>query len=132
MNLQFEKNKLQRELDRSGKQIPVFRQVRNQFNELRGDGEQVGTILGLYHEVNGFVQSQMADGTTQTKGMRGSRDVVKQPMVLCLYESVTAVGLQRNDQMEVNGKRYNVINVTNVQEWNIIADISLEVVGDGI
>ncbi|MDR0326684.1 MAG: hypothetical protein LBI05_00145 [Planctomycetaceae bacterium] len=129
MNTQFERNKLQRELDRSGKQLDFFRSTKNAFGEPLPEAENIGTILGLYHEVNGFNRSSMAGGTTLTRGMASG--VPKEPRILCLYESVTECDLRFDDYTIHNGKRYKVVEITNIQEWNIIADISLEVVGNG-
>ena len=53
-------------------------------------------------------------------------------MILCLYDDVTSLTLQVGDFLEINGRKFKVTGVTNVQEWNIISDISLEVVDNVI
>jgi hypothetical protein len=130
MNTQFEANKLRRQLDRSGKTYDFFRLQKNNFGEpdREADAEKVGTVLGLYHEINYHVK--LAPHETATVRQTPGRPI-KQPSLLCLYESVTECKLQFGDYTIINGKTYKVVGVTNVQEWNIIADISLEVVDDG-
>ena len=86
------------------------------------------TILGLYHEVNAYIGIDMR-ATTQTRETVGKYK--KQPRILCLWERIVESGLRIGDYTMINGKKFTVTGVTNVQEWNIIADISLEVVDDG-
>ena len=49
-------------------------------------------------------------------------------MILCLYDNDI---LKINDFVIINNKTFKVTGVTNIQEWNIICDISLEVVDNG-
>ena len=49
-------------------------------------------------------------------------------MILCLYEDTTSLALQVGDIVNFNDKTLKVTGVTDIQEWNIISDISLEVV----
>ena len=133
MNTAFEKNKLQRQLDMSGKDYDFYRREKNEYGDFGGqdaDGDKIGSLRGLYHEVNAFMRLRMTD-TTQVRQSVGQGNIAKQPRILCLFESVAESGLQFGDYTIINGKRFNVTAVTNVQEWNIIADISLEVVDDG-
>ena len=53
-------------------------------------------------------------------------------MLLCLHSDVSQVNVQVGDQVKLNGKTFNVTGVINIQEWNLVADISLEVVDVGI
>ena len=131
MNTNFAASKIQRELKRSGKDYDFFRLAKNAFGEPAGtNGEKIGTILGLYHEVNNFanVSTSEAGQVRKVVGLTGQK---KQSMLLCLYESVNGCGLKFGDYTEINGRRFKVTGVVNVQEWNVIADISLEVVADG-
>ena len=128
MNTTFAASKIQRELNRSGKNYEFFRPAVNAFGEPADAGENIGTILGLYHEVNNFIVPQIKESAQVRSNIGGQK---KQPMLLCLYESVKGCGLQIGDYTIINGKKYKVMGVVNVQEWNIIADISLEVVDDG-
>jgi hypothetical protein len=145
MNKAFEEHKLRRALDRSGKTFEFFRAEKNEFGEpVAVQTERHGgkhkrhpatarSLRGIFHEINYYVRlntggTALGD-TTQVRQTPGRP--IKQPMILCWYESVAEANLQAGDYTIINGKRFNVTGVQNVQEWNIIADISLEVVDDG-
>lgn len=40
-------------------------------------------------------------------------------------------GLKIDDEVYINNKTYKVTGVVNIMNWDIISDISLEVVDDG-
>lgn len=123
VNKKFEAYKLKRELKRSGIEYEFERFKENAFKELNGEPESVGKIVGLYHEQNSNIEVVTSDATQiRTK---------KIPMILCLYEDAASLGLKTNDIVKVNAKTFKVTGVVNIQEWSIIADISLEVVDDG-
>lgn len=120
INTQFEAYKIKRELKRSGIDYEFKRSGVNDFGEPVGEPIAVGTIRGLYHEQNSSVQVMTGD-TTQVR-------TKKIPMILCLYEDAASLVLQVGDELKINNKTLKVTGVVNIQEWNIIADISLEVV----
>ena len=120
INTQFEAYKIKRELKRSGIDYEFKRSGVNDFGEPGGEPTVVGTIRGLYHEQNSSVQVTTGD-TTQVR-------TKKIPMILCLYEDAASLVLQVGDELKINNKTLKVTGVVNIQEWNIIADISLEVV----
>ena len=120
INTQFEAYKIKRELKRSGIDYEFKRSGVNDFGEPVGEPTVVGTIRGLYHEQNSSVQVATGD-TTQVR-------TKKIPMILCLYEDAASLVLQVGDELKINSKTLKVTGVVNIQEWNIIADISLEVV----
>ena len=120
INTQFEAYKIKRELKRSGIDYEFKRFGVNDFGEPVGEPAVVGTIRGLYHEQNSSVQVTTGD-TTQVR-------TKKIPMILCLYEDAASLVLQVGDELKINNKTLKVTGVVNIQEWNIIADISLEVV----
>ena len=133
MNTQFEANKIRQQLNRSGKEYQFFRPERNEFGEPIPPNSLLlspySSLKALYHEETGFIRVETND-TTQIRRI-GRGNVRKQPMLLCLWESVVEADLKFGDYTMINGKKYTVSAVTNVQEWNIIADISLEVEDDG-
>lgn len=120
INTQFEAYKIKRELKRSGIDYEFKRSGVNDFGEPVREPTVVGTIRGLYHEQNSRVQVTTGD-TTQVR-------TKKIPMILCLYEDAASLVLQVGDELKINNKTLKVTGVVNIQEWNIIADISLEVV----
>lgn len=124
INTKFEAYKIKRELKRSGIEYEFKRNGNNEFNEPTGEPSSVGTITGLYHEQNGSIQITTGD-TTQTR-------TKKVPMILCLYEDAASLALQIGDIVKINTKTFSVTGITNIQEWNVISDISLEVVDIGV
>lgn len=124
MNNKFEVHKLKREIKRSGAEFEIYRAVANDYGEPSGELELLGHIKGLYHETNSHIAVSMA-GTTQVR-------TKKVPSILCLYEDVAELGVRVGDTVMINNTTLKVAGTINIQEWNLIADISLEVVDRGI
>lgn len=125
LNTKFEAYKLQRELKKIGKVYELKRSKLNTFKEpIKGEEETIGNLLGLYHERNSNVSIVTGD-TTQIR-------LKKIPMLLCLYEDAKKLNPKIGDIIEINSKIFHVIGIADIQEWNVIADISLEVVDDGV
>lgn len=125
INTKFEAYKIKRELKRSGIDYEFKRTVKDKFGEPTNDEPKiVGTLRGLYHEQNSSIQIVTGD-TTQSR-------TKKIPMILCLYEDTASLRLQIGDIVKINAKTFKVTGVTNIQEWNLISDISLEVIDSGI
>lgn len=122
INTKFEAYKICRELKKVGKEYEFKRAELNNFKEPTENQLFAGKLLGLYHEQNGYVSVSTGE-TTQVRNK-------KIPMILCLYKD--AKFLKMDDIVKINSKTFKVTGVVNIQEWNIIADVSLEVVDDGI
>lgn len=129
INTKFEAYKLRRELKRSGKTYKIERYAVNVYGELtKGFSNPagcVGEFRGLYHEQNGYAQKSMTD-TTQVISK-------KIPMIMCLYEDVNNLNLKVDDVIQIGERGGNIdfsecriTCITNIQNWGIIADISLE------
>lgn len=127
INTRFEAYKIKRELKRSGIDYEFKRLGRNDFGEPNNELESIGKIKGLYHEQNTSVQSVGLTSTDATQVH--SR---KKPMILCLYDDAANLSLRTGDILKLNGKTLKVTGISNIQEWNIISDISLEVFDDGV
>ena len=124
INTKFEAYKIKRELKRSGIDYELKRAGKNDFGEPTNELNAVGKLKGLYHEQNSTIQITTGD-TTQTR-------TKKVPMILCLYEDTASLVLQIGDIVKINAKTFRVTGVINSQEWNLISDISLEVIDNGI
>ena len=124
LNTQFEAYKIKRELKRSGIKYEFMRSKENDFGEPSLDVISIGVLNGLYHEQNGSIQITTGD-TTQVRSK-------KIPMILCLYEDVASLNLRVGDFVKINSRTFKLTGIVNVQEWNIICDVSLEVVDNGI
>ena len=129
INTKFEAYKLRRELKRSGKIYKIERYVVNEYGEpIKGSINStrcVGRLRGLYHEQNGYMQMSTTD-TTQIISK-------KIPMIMCLYEDIKELNLKVDDFIQIGEccgnidfSEYRIVGVTNIQNWGIIADISLE------
>ncbi len=123
VNKEFEAYKIKRELKRSGIDYEFKRFGENEFGEPNSEPTLVGTVKCIYHEQNSNVSVTTGD-TTQVR-------TKKVPMLLCLWEDIARFILQVDDVVLFNDKTFKVTGVTNIQEWNVIADISLEVVDNG-
>lgn len=122
ISTKFEAYKVRRELKKAGIKLLFKRLKKNDFKEPTDEIEASMSLTGLYHEQNNYISVKTGD-TTQTRPK-------KTPMVLCLYEE--AKSLKVEDVVEINSKKFKVTGIANIQEWNIIADISLEVIDNGI
>lgn len=129
INTKFEAYKLKRELKRSGKTYKIERYGVNEYGEPVRDSINstscVGKFRGLYHEQNGYIQKSMMD-TTQVISK-------KIPMIMCLYEDIDNLNLKVDDFIQIGEccgnidfSEYRITGITNIQNWGIIADISLE------
>ena len=132
INKEFEVYKVKREIKRSGTNYEFRRNILNKFGEPIGEPMVIGRLFGLYHEENGSIQITTGE-TTRSRSK-------KVPMILCLYGDAASLGwcnpdvpadgrgVMVGDNVIINGKTFVVTGVVNISEWNIIADISLEVI----
>lgn len=124
INKQFEAYKIRREIKRSGETYTFMRPSLNEFGEPSGDETEVGSLRGLYHEQNSNVQLTTGD-TTQIR-------TKKLPMILCIYDDAKTLNLQLGDKLYLNDRILKVVSLVNIQEWNIIGDLSLEEVATDV
>ena len=124
INEQFEAYKIKREIRRSGETYTFMRPSLNEFGEPSGNETEVGSLRGLYHEQNSNVQLTTGD-TTQIR-------TKKLPMILCIYEDAKTLNLQLGDKLYLNDRILKVVSLVNIQEWNIIGDLSLEEVANDV
>lgn len=124
INKQFEAYKIKREIRRSGETYTFMRPSLNEFGEPSGDETEVGSLHGLYHEQNSNVQLTTGD-TTQIR-------TKKLPMILCIYDDAKTLNLQLGDKLYLNDRILKVVSLVNIQEWNIIGDLSLEEVATDV
>lgn len=123
INTKFEAYKLKRELKRSGIKLSFYRYGTNKFGEKNLEPEKIGELKCLYHEQNNNIQITGTDATRiRTE---------KIPMLLCLHDDLKLLNLEVDDFVFINNKRMKMTGIVDVQEWNIICDISLELVDNG-
>nr|DAX38833.1 MAG TPA: protein of unknown function (DUF3599) [Caudoviricetes sp.] len=113
-----EQKAVEREIVRNGSTYTVKRNKVDKYGEPTQEVEEVTTLRGLFHISKGFIIKNTSDGSqTKTKG---------QPMFLALWEECKTI--QNGDFVVINGNTYKITDKNNIEEYNIIADISLEVV----
>ena len=123
INKKFEAYKIKREIKRSGNEYEIYRHVKNEFGEPVSDEQYVGKISAIYHEENSNIQITTGD-TTQVR-------TKKIPMLLCLYDEFVETEFEVGDFVLINGKKFKITGIVNIQEWSIIGDVSLEVFDNG-
>lgn len=122
LNTKFEAYKVKRELKKIGKLYEFKRYEKNDFNEPEDEGIVAGSIQGIYHDY------LAAKGGISERGKEATNSFAKKSgMILCLYDDVISSGIKRGDTITINDKIHKVVGIVNIQEWSIVADISLEV-----
>lgn len=113
-----DKKAVEREITKNGSTYTVKRSKVDKYEEPTQEVEEVTTLRGLFHISKGFITKNTSDGSqTKTKG---------QPMILALWEECETI--RNGDFVVINGNTYKITDKNNIEEYNIIADISLEVV----
>lgn len=119
--LSTELHKVVREIKTHGRTYIFNRNVLDEYNEPTGQEQEITTVRGLFHITKGYVSQKIAEGSkTHSKG---------QPMLMLTYEDSTEIKV--SDFVNINENKYIVIEKNNLQELNIVCDISLELVLDG-
>lgn len=114
-NAAFQLNKVRRLIKTQGQAFVFDKSGKNEFGE--PNGETVSHIIqGVFHETTSFISKATSEASSIRKK--------PSPMVLTLWESLGE--LRRNDILKLNKKEYRVIEIKNLSEANLVADISLE------
>lgn len=117
----FELHKVLREIKIHGEQYIIYRDKLDKYGEtIKGEKEQIAEVTGLFHTVKGYATKSVKDGTmTHSKGY---------PRLLVAYMDVE--NIENGDYTIINEKKYIVVDKNDIQNYNIVSDISLEVVLD--
>lgn len=120
--MKMELHKVLREIQIHGTEYTFFRKKVDNYGEpTKEEPEQVANVKGLFHVSKGYITQNIQDGTkTHSKG---------QPMLMVAHENVGEI--KTEDFFVINGNKYKVVEKNNIQEYNIVTDISLELVLDG-
>lgn len=115
----FQLNKVRRFINTYGQIFRFDKPGKNEFGE--PNGETVShEVKGVFHETSGFASGYVAKTSGDSTTVRTKPDT----MLLALWESVGS--LQRQDKLTFNDKTYKVNEITNLQQANLVAEISLE------
>lgn len=111
----FQLNKVKRLINTQGRSVAVTRQRKNKFNEPNGEAE-VFSVTGVFHETTSYLSKTGSDGST----VRSKPS----PMLMCLWDDIKK--LKHTDQIVLNNHIYNIGEIKNLCEADVIGDISLE------
>ena len=117
----FLRNKIDRQIRYNGSTYTFNRYGIDEYNQKTD--EIVATIIfdGLFHEKVNHVSLAESDGARIFN--------VPNSFILCLYEY--GKDIEIDDCVEVNDKMYRVTGKTDVNNFQVAFDISLEMVRDG-
>lgn len=120
--MKMELHKVLREIQIHGTEHTFFRKKVDKYGEpTKEEPEQIANVKGLFHVSKGYITQSIQDGTkTHSKG---------QPMLMVAHENIGEI--KTEDFFVINGNKYKVVEKNNIQEYNIVTDISLELVLDG-
>ena len=118
--LKAELYKVKREIQIHGSTYTICRNKKDEYGEATSESEEICAVSGLFHISKGYITKTISDGTrTHTKG---------QPQLLLEYSESSKI--ENDDYIMINNQKYNITEKNNIQEYNIIVDISLELVLD--
>lgn len=112
----FQLNKVRRAIRTMGVSLTFETPQLNEFGEPSG-GSSRTEVSGIFHESVFYVSKNTSEASTTSKKTP--------PMFLCLWEDCEGI-TPRLSETRINGKLYKVNGVTNLDQSNLIADISLE------
>lgn len=120
--MKMELHKVLREIQIHGTEYTFFRKKVDKYGEpTKEEPEQIANVKGLFHVSKGYITQNIQDGTrTHSKG---------QQMLMVAYENTREI--QTDDFLIINENTYKVVEKNNIQEYNIVTDISMELVLDG-
>ena len=105
-----------------GRDFTFTRYAVNEYHEKTKEIEKQYTIKGIYHDGGGY--GGMLN--IELLEREGSRDLMKtKPMILCLCDDISK-DVQMDDRVFIGDDEYFVAERTNLTNYNIAYEISLE------
>lgn len=104
-----------------GQLFSVLRPKMNEFNEKSDEMEEVAQIKGIFH--NGS-----ANHVSIVVGDDGQVQEKETPYILTTW--LIGRKLRKDDRITINNMKYKIVGINNINEYNIISDVSLEVILD--
>ncbi len=117
----FLKEKIDRQIKYNGSTFTFNRYGVDEYEQRSDEITETFTFDGLFHETVNHVSLAESDGARVFN--------VPNSYILCLYEDGEPIKI--DDQVEINEKLYRVTGKTDVNNFQIAYDISLEMVKDG-
>lgn len=113
----FLENKIKRLLKTNGIAY-TFTSIRtDEYNQPTTEGGEEISIVGVYHEQNSFISVNSSDAASVQKK--------KSPMILTLLDD-SVKRLKQGDVVLIGERMYRVSGILDVQNYGVVADISLE------
>lgn len=122
----FLRERVKRRILWDGRDFKFTRYAVNEYHEKTNEVEKEYTIKGIYHDGGGYGGMLNIELVER----EGSRDLMKtKPMILCLCDDVSK-DVQMDDRVFIGDDEYFVVERTNLTNYNIAYEISLERVQD--
>ena len=104
-----------------GQMYTFNRRELNEFNEQSSEPIQVTKLKGLFHNgSSNHLTVSISDGAQTPQ-----KDT---PYIMAAWDRAKV--LKINDEVTINNRNYKVTSIGNINEYNIVAEISLEVILD--
>lgn len=116
-----ELHKVKREIQIYGDEYTVYKQKTDSYGETTSDIEEIQKVSGLFHITKGYTAQTISDGTR-------IKAKAQQMLMVCMEDSKQ---IENGMFIVVNNNRYNIVDKNNIQEYNIVVDLSLELVQNG-
>jgi hypothetical protein len=113
----YELGKLKRIINWQGKDYTFTSTDTNDFGEPI-EGSTSVVVKGIFHQTSSYVTVTTSTGSQMLN--------TPQPMILADYEEAKV--LKKDNKLTIGATNYKVTKVTDVSNFGIIADISLEVI----
>lgn len=117
-NTKFLKHRVERALAMNGQKFSFIPMLRDEYNQLKQSSTTI-EVFGMYHEQNSFISVTSSDAASVQRK--------KSPMILTLLDD-NVKKLKQGDVLFLGDTRYTVSGILDIQNWGIVADISLEMV----
>ena len=111
----FLKNKVSRLIRAQGEEFTFTRMGEDDYHQPIEQGAV--RIVGVYHETNSFITVSSAESASVQRK--------KSPMILTLMDD-SVRSLQQGDRVDMGSVRYRVAGILDLQNYGVVADISLE------
>ena len=116
----FLRNKIDRQIKTNGQEFTFTRFVEDEYHQVSDEESEEIKLSGIFHTSNSYIQQE-----TQAGAKTFSKQV---PMILTLYED--GIKVKTSDMVIINGNKYKVNTINDVNNFGIAIDISLEQVQD--
>lgn len=112
----FLKSRVGRQIQYNGTSYEFTKYKVDKFGQTSNEIDSTIVVSGLFHTTNAYIKSSDSDG---------ARLVSKpEPRILMLYEDGNTIA--KDDEVEINGNKYKVVEKCDVNNFGVVFDVSLE------